>query len=219
MVASGVASGTVIADRLEPGVFGRVYGAAPPLLVALTSVILGVGALALLGRWGWRSVAPTGKVHGGVVRALVAGTLLAIPAIAMDGLAPLAEDVNVAPPAGLAFYPVAAWTAEVAFHLIPLAGLLWMVGSARPLDPRRLTAWLVLLAVALIEPTFHVLQGVIGGAASSTPAWVGAQVFVFGLVSLWLFRTHGFVAAFSMRLVYYLHWHVLWGQARLFLLF
>ena len=54
---------------------------------------------------------------------------------------------------------------------------------------------------------------------SALPAFVVPHVFVFGLVQLVLLRRYGYVPMLWFRLVYYLLWHVLWGAARLSLLF
>jgi hypothetical protein len=67
--------------------------------------------------------------------------------------------------------------------------------------------------VALVEPPFQVL------ARSSLPVFVAPHVFAIGVVGLLLLRRYGYVPMLWFRVVYYLLWHVAWGEARLRLLF
>jgi hypothetical protein len=54
---------------------------------------------------------------------------------------------------------------------------------------------------------------------SALPAFVAPHVFLFGLVQLCLLRRYGYLPMLWFRLGYYLLWHLLWGAARLELLF
>jgi hypothetical protein len=111
-----------------------------------------------------------------------------------------------------------AVTAELAFHAVPLALLCSVVERARSTGssrPRRL--WACVAFVALIEPTFQiVLAGPIPGWLT---AYLAAHLFAFSVAELWLFVGHDFVTMLAFRLIYYLCWHVIWGHARLELLF
>lgn len=45
--------------------------------------------------------------------------------------------------------------------------------------------------------------------------YVGVHVFVFNWFQMYLFRRYDFFGMYSFRIVYHLHWHILWGYARL----
>ena len=110
-------------------------------------------------------------------------------------------------------YPSIAVVAETAFHLLPLAGLTWVSRSqltGRGLSPR---VWSLILATAAVEPVSQVVLG------SALPGFVVPHVYAIGVVQLMLLRRYGYVPMLWFRLCYYLLWHVLWGAARLELLF
>jgi hypothetical protein len=60
-------------------------------------------------------------------------------------------------------------------------------------------------------------------AGGSHPLWasafVGAHVWLINIAQLLVFRRYGFVPMYSLRLAYYLIWHIIWGHARLRLMF
>jgi hypothetical protein len=49
--------------------------------------------------------------------------------------------------------------------------------------------------------------------------YVGLHVFVFNLVQMVVWWRYDVVAMSTMRLVYYLQWHIVWGYVRLQWLF
>ncbi len=70
-----------------------------------------------------------------------------------------------------------------------------------------------MLAAAAVEP---VAQAVLG---SGLLPFVVPHVFLIGVVEMLLLRRFGYLPMVAFRLLYYLVWHVLWGHARLELLF
>jgi hypothetical protein len=48
---------------------------------------------------------------------------------------------------------------------------------------------------------------------------VGVHIYVFNALQLYVFKRYDFLSMYAFRLVYYLHWHVVWGYMRLQLLF
>lgn len=44
-------------------------------------------------------------------------------------------------------------------------------------------------------------------------------MLVLNILQLYVFKRYDFVAMISLRLVYYLYWHFIWGYSRLQLLF
>lgn len=180
------------------------YGfGAPPLLMLAISAVAGTAAIWSLRREGFFAPAP----GSGLGAALRWATALAPVMVFADLLNPFPEGINVAWPEAWLFYPAIALPAEAALHLVPLA----LVFAATGL------VWPSILAAALTEPLLQLLAG------ADLTAWqrglVAGQVFVFALVGLALFRRHGIVALLALRVVYYLWWHLLWGAARLPILY
>lgn len=131
-----------------------------------------------------------------------------IIALAIDVISPLPQDINVRGPQALLFYPLIALFAETLFHLAPVAMIAAHVRD-RP--------WLW-ACPAMIEPVFQFTL-----AHSSVPLAVNLAVALNVLLlngaQILLLRLYGWQAMIGLRLAYYLLWHILWGHARLALLF
>ena len=134
--------------------------------------------------------------------------LFALVAIATDLAHPFPADINARFPQSLLFYPAIAVIAETAFHLVPLALVFGLTRRAAP----------AILAAALVEPAFQLSAGW-SGPAHWSDIVTGLNILCISLLQLTLFRRHGFAAMIGFRLTYYLCWHILWGEARLALLF
>ena len=146
--------------------------------------------------------------RGQIWRIVALGTLLALPPIAIDLFTRFSRNMNVPVPEAFLFYTAAALLAEVLFHLLPLAALTWMLQS------KVRTVWLFALVI-FIEPVFQVANA----TGPTVQAWlVFANVSLISAAQLWVFRRHGFGAMIALRLVFYFSWHIVWGVARLALL-
>lgn len=199
-----------VAVRADPGAFRPYFGALPPVLVVAGVAILAVPVLGFLdergwdlwsdARWGWLLVGAGALVL--VVVAIVADLVLRYP-----------EDMNVASPAALTFYPVIALVVEVVLHALPLAVLVALFGS--PDSAAEARFWVFAAAIALIE------AGLQAAFAESmgTAVFSGVHLAVIGVFQVFLFRRFGFVPMLGFRLVYYAGWHLVWGAVRLRLLF
>jgi len=153
---------------------------------------------------GLRSVQPLD-----VIALVGLGAILAIPPVLIDITTIFPQDINVLLPDSLLFYPAIALVAEVAFHLIPLAAL-------TILTSRRTAPFWVFVAVVFVEPVFQAIFSLGAGIQ----AWlVFGNVSLISAAQIWIFRRHGFGAMFGLRVAYYFFWHVIWGSARLVLLF
>jgi len=198
----------------EPALAGY-FGPLGPTAGAAICGGAGIAALWWLTHIGWLASAARPGTRAWLLIVLAA-TAFALPTIFVDSRAPFPADVNVTLPSALLFYPAIAVIAESAFHLVPLA-LLTGIGQMLPRKGRRAWAGVAVIAVAMVEPAFQI------GLGDGGPAWrdvyLGLHLFLFGLVQLALLRRYGFGAMLGFRLVYYLHWHLLWGQLRLVLLF
>lgn len=186
-----------------------MLGGADPLAVLFTSALAGLVALAAL-----RVDEPfsRGEPLSGRRALHLAGVvaMFAMSAIAADLTLGFPRDLNVIGPIAPFFYAAMGFVAEVCFRLIPLAVLVTV------LRPRGAMIWVCVVVSALVEPLFQV---VLSGGFTALGFFVFAQVFLFGVFELYVFRRHGFVWMYATRLAYYFLWHVLWGAARLPLLF
>jgi hypothetical protein len=207
-----------VMTALDRAHFEPYFGDAHPVVVVTVVLLLGLAAVTHLGSRGWfvnRADAP--GPHGRFGAALIA-TLLAALMITIDAIAvPFSADINVPVPQALLFYPVMALVVEVVFHLVPLTLLLVVVERLATHLAEQRRVWASVLAVALLEPVFQV------SFAADAPLWMAVylplHLYVFNVVQLWLFKRHDFFTMLAFRLIYYLHWHILWGHLRLQLLF
>lgn len=193
--------------------FERLLGPLPPAATVAATGAIGVGALRFLESRGfWRAASRSRTTRGLAVATLVTLPFAAV-AIGVDVAFGFGQDMNVAWPRAWLFYPAIAVVAEAVFHLLPLAALLrltrWRFAD-QALDRRAAS---LILATAAVEPAVQVALG------SSLPVFVVPHVYVFGVVQLVLLRRYGYLPMLWFRIMYYLLWHVLWGQARLELLF
>ncbi len=197
----------------DEGSFDRFLGGLPPALVVAVAGVAGLGALERLERRGfWRRACRAQTVQGLAV-ASVALLPFAAAAIAADLSAGFPRDTNVPWPNAWLLYPSVALVAESAFHLLPLAGLAWATGSrfrGRRVDRRTVA---LVLPVAAVEPVVQIALG------TGLPAFTVVHVYAFGVVQLLLLRRYGYLPMLWFRLGYYLLWHILWGAARLELLY
>jgi hypothetical protein len=116
------------------------------------------------------------------------------------------------------FYPVMGYVAETVFHLLPLSLLLIAV----PLTVRHINRE-TLLQLCLVLVSFLASVPARLDAFLERRAWADAyvwlHVWLFNALQLHAFKRYGFLSMYAFRLVYYLHWHIVWGYLRLQLLF
>ncbi|MDH5615437.1 MAG: hypothetical protein OEY62_02735, partial [Acidimicrobiia bacterium] len=137
-----------------------------------------------------------------------------------DRLGRFPEDINVAWPRALLFYPAMGFVAEVVFHLIPLSLFSPLVRMLTNWDKGQRSYIIVsIAAVALAEAAFQVFTGGSGDRNRWLSAYLGLHLLGFGGAQLAVLRKRGFASMALMRLVYYAIWHILWGRLRLTLLF
>jgi hypothetical protein len=196
--------------------FGRIN---PVLVVVLASVVGGVSLVFLQTRGRFEILKGRTTLRGIGVSAWMA-SVLAVAIVIADFLIRYPEDTNVPVPEALLFYPSVGFVAEIAFHLLPLALLLFFLaplckqlGSDRRIRP----VWLAIAIAAVAEPTFQVV--LLGNSFSLACAYTWIHVFVIAFLQLYVFKRYDFVAMYSFRLIYYTYWHIMWGVIRLEVLF
>ena len=199
--------------------FRPYFGDLNPILVATATTLLGVVGLVLLEKDGWFRVRGSKDSHSGLGLAAGLATLLAIPAVVLDLVVVFPADTNVVWPQAFLFYPAIGYVVEVAFHVLPLAVILLLLGRLAGGKHRQTLMWICIVLVSLLEPAVQTLLGPSDGFPRLATAYVALHVFVFNVCQLWVFKRHDFVSMLALRLVYYAWWHVLWGYARLQLLF
>ena len=127
----------------------------------------------------------------------------------LDLVTPLGIDLNVRFPMALVLYPFGGVLTEIVYRLVALPVPLWLAGALFPrARGAAATYWVVAGLTSLLEPIGQL------GAVQVTPG-VAATLFVhayaFNLVLAALFRRAGFLAPLTMRLAYYVPWHLLRG--------
>ncbi|MGB5498039.1 MAG: hypothetical protein WBM77_03850 [Maribacter sp.] len=196
-------------------IFERFLGSVTPWVFAVVISILGIAAFALL------------LIDKGFVvykkKEGMAFLWVALPVLLFVSIAVLVDwqivypaDMNIPYPESLLFYPAMGFLVEVLFHLLPLAVLLFLFNAIFKTTANPALVWVVMVIVALLEPTYQVIMDPYPNWALIT-VWV--NLFLFNMLQLWAFRQYDFVSMFALRLFYYLFWHIIWGSLRLDLLF
>ena len=204
---------TAVQARLDRSVFERFIGGINPLAAMVAVGAVALAALPYLRRHARFEVITRDGLRSGIRFAFVATPLFAASAIAADLVLRYPEDMNVAVPEALLFYPAIAFLVEVLLHALPLALLVTVFAREGIRSNRQF--WVLAAPVALIEAVVQAATA----ATTATAIFSGLQLVAFGLVQLHVFRRFGFISMFGFRLVYYCLWHILWGSLRLPLLF
>ncbi len=196
--------------------FAWFFGPLNPVVVALAAGAVGGVSLFILRRSYGFEILKQGSTARGVAVGLGFATVLGIAIVIADVVFRYPHDINAPMPQALAFYPSIGLVAEILFHILPLTIVLTLL---LPLRDRLGVDQTVIIAIALVavaEPTFQVVFGD-GTPAVSVYTWV--HVFAIALLQLHVFRRFDFVSMLSLRLVYYVYWHLIWGAIRLKVLF
>lgn len=197
--------------------YSRFFGNINPIVVVAITIIVGSLGMSRL-----RSVAAL-KTYSAAPRTrgvLIVGIplILFCATLWVDTRGVFPQDLNIAFPESLLFYPSIAYVVEVVFHVVPLTFCMSLISSvfSRPIRPTDL--FVVVPLVALIEPIFQIVM--FGG---DYPTWavvcVATNILIINLTQLWLFTRYDFVSMLAFRLVYYGLWHIVWGALRTRLLF
>jgi hypothetical protein len=212
-------AGLIAILYLRNNLFLRKFvGGLNPLLAIALIILLGMALLSLLLSRGWL-VFHGGQTLRGLAFSVGLAALFALVMTLVDLRVVLPEDMNVAFPESLLYYPAMAYVAEVVFHLLPLSLLLIVLG---PLSKRlgyEGVVWICLLMVSLLEPIYQTSLAFSRPYPTWLTAYVAVHIFLFNLLQLLAFKRYDFVSMYSFRLTYYILFRILWGHVRLRLLF
>lgn len=137
-------------------------------------------------------------------------------AITVIGDLPNPSPVHLRLPLSIPFYAYGALLLEIMLRLFAITFLVWLFSNVI-LRGRWQTQvfWIAAIIAALYEPLPHMreqLNGVSGLAvAIIIIKWAIWPLFLANVVTGWLFRKYGFLAALVMRLSFYLVWHIIYG--------
>ena len=203
---------------LDPLAFAAFLGRINPLLVIVFIIFLGILMMTALLRWGWFQVYRR-ENRWGFLWAAGLAILFGMVMILFDRQVVFPEDTNVPFPRSLLFYPVMGYVVEVLFHLAPLTLFLFLLVSFFPRVDYEKIIWPYFLVIAALEPTFQVYFFLPDQPPLWTVFFLWIHLFLFDGTQLYLFKRYDFLSMFTFRLVYYLVWHIVWGQVRLDQLF
>jgi hypothetical protein len=124
--------------------------------------------------------------------------------------------VHLRLPLSIPFYTYGAILLEIMLRLFAIPLLVWLVSNVILRGKWQTQVfWIAAIVAALYEPLPFMrqeLSGVSGFAGSIIIIkWAIEPLFLANVVSGWLFRRYGFLAALVMRLSFYLVWHIIYG--------
>ena len=196
--------------------FAWLFGELNPPVVVLVAGAVGAACLAALRSLDGFEILSRGSTMRGVAVGACLATVLGIAIVIADLVFRYPEDINAPIPQALAFYPSVGLVAEVVFHLLPLTLILIALLPLRDRLGTHRATWIAITLVAVAEPSFQVL---FGGETPPLAVYTWIHVFAIAFLQLYLFRRYDFVSMYSLRLGYYLYWHLAWSTLRLKLLF
>lgn len=199
--------------------FQRFIGRTNPLLAFLLINCLGVVLLSFLLSRGWFAIYKKENLRRLFCSSVLA-VLFASITILVDLKVVFPADMNVLFPESLLFYPAIGFLVEILFDVLPLSVLLISLTSIFKNVSSKNITWISIFIVSLLEPIYQTAPM---GSSNHYPLWavvyVGLHLFLFNLFQLLIFERYDFISMYSVRLVYYMLWHIGWGYVRLKLLF
>lgn len=208
---------TGILYGLDKSSYQRFLGRMNPLLIGIISVVLGILLMSFL------LSATSCKIYRKAASSRIL-FIVGIPLILIVGIiwvdtkGVFPKDLNMDFPYSLLFYPSIAYIVEIIFHVLPFSMCIFVITSMfKQLDQAKVL-FISIPLIALIEPIFQIINF---GRDYSVWAivYIGTNILVINLSQLWLFVKYDFVSMYALRLVYYLLWHIIWGELRLHWLF
>jgi hypothetical protein len=213
----GILGCTGILYVSNPMLFQRFIGHINPLLTGCFLIVLGGLVLSFLVSQNWFAIY---KNLNGIFRASGIAALFGVIMIVVDMKVIFPADINILFPASLLFYPAMGFFVELLFHVLPFGILVFVLHSMLMKTPSNTILWMCMPIVALLEPMYHVMNMV---SSNQYPVrvvlYVGLHIFGINFFQVLMFKQYDFISMYSLRLVYYLFWHIGWGYIRLRVLF
>lgn len=196
--------------------FTRFLGSFAPIIIVLAGVIVGgITILMMLYKYSFFFINPSSDRLKGYHFFWIIG--FAFVAILVDCVILFPEDTNTPFPHSLYFYPVMGFIVEVLFHLLPLTYLMIISDIVLANFNEKIKIWLPILLIATLEPTFQ--AAVMGPFPTWAIVVTWVNIYLFNVFQLYAYWKFDFISMFLLRMVYYLLWHIGWGNVRLELLF
>lgn len=121
--------------------------------------------------------------------------------------------VHLELPSSVPFYAYGATLLEILLRLFAVTFLVWLISNVILKGKWQTPVfWLAAVIAALYEPLPHLTSALnTGGILAALGVLVAAPLFAGNIVAAYLFRKYGFLAALTMRLSFYLLWHIIYG--------
>ena len=145
-----------------------------------------------------------------LIPALV-GLLYGVVTLLYDLRAPAAAHLKL--PSSIPFYTYGATLLEIMLRLFAVTFLVWLISNVILRGKWQTQIfWLAAIIAALYEP-LPSLTNIFNtrGMLAALGLLVTAPLFAGNLVAAYLYRKYGFLAALTMRLSFYLVWHLVYG--------
>jgi hypothetical protein len=153
------------------------------------------------------------------------GTLASLLDLATKGTQFIAENMGVESfntdyPLSLFVYTSGTVIIESLFRLFPFPVLLWLI-SYLILKKRwqEQTFWVLAIVLSLVEPLFQLIGQLTPEVmANFWPFFVALFLpflltnYPMGVAQAYAFRRFGFLASFTLRMGYYVIWHIVYGS-------
>ena len=210
---------TLIAYGPANTFYSRFLAGFSPYVVFPVVFVIGFVCLIVLKARGWFSIV-SDSTSKRVWPVYASAAILPFVSVAIDLWVHFPKDMNQWFPGSLAFYPSIAFLVEVVFHVFPTTVLYLFLEKIFPKSRENIKLWFGLLLVACIEPSYQAIS-MIGSSRypSIIPLVVFLNLLIFNTAQLLAFKRNGFLVMYTMRIVFYLIWHVVWGQIRLYVIF
>lgn len=144
----------------------------------------------------------------------VIGLVYGVVTIIIDLQSP--SPVHLKLPLSIPFYTYGALFLEIMLRLFTIPLLVWFFSNLILRGKWQTTVfWLAAIIAALYEPLPHIREQLSGASGLAVLfvllKWIIEPLFLANVLTGWLFRKYGFLAAFVMRLSFYLVWHIIYG--------
>lgn len=121
-------------------------------------------------------------------------------------------DMSVGFPMSLPFYLWGAVSTEILMHIFPFTVILYFSRNARHKDTIFYSVAFLLsgLAAMSMAAAFSIPDIPITASSNYIIIIAGVMVFITELLIMYLYKRYGMLAPVSMRLGFYVMWHIIW---------